>query len=392
MIYKKKHKKKYKFILAFLLIGIIGLFLCACTDDIQDTQKQDLNWKDMSVTNSLALQYAEQFTVDYYEDGYALITIAGTERYLVIPEEMDEPDGLDQDITVLHRPFDKIYLAATSAMDLIRAVDGAEFVAFSGTKAEDWYIEEARTAMENGDMLFAGKYSAPDFELLLDGGCNLAIESTMILHNPEIKEQLEAVGIPVLVERSSYEQHPLGRMEWIKLYGVLFGKEQEACDFFDSQAGAVSEVLEQEKTDLTVAFFYVTPNGSVNVRKAGDYVAKMIELAGGEYVFSDLEDENENALSTMTIQMEEFYSKAKDADYLIYNSTIAGTLPDLDALYEKSDLFRDFKAVQNGNVFCTEQNMFQESTGFCDMILDIHSILMDENVGDDELKYLYRLR
>ena len=70
------NKKKYKFILAFLLIGIIGLILCACTDDKQDTQKQDLNWKDMSVTNSLALQYAEQFTVDYYEDGYALITIA----------------------------------------------------------------------------------------------------------------------------------------------------------------------------------------------------------------------------------------------------------------------------------------------------------------------------
>ena len=214
----------------------------------------------------------------------------------------------------------------------------------------------------------------------------------MILHNPEIKEQLEQVGIPVLVERSSYENHPLGRMEWIKLYGVLLDREQEASDFFDRQAAAVSDVLEQEETGLTVAFFYVTPNGSVNVRKSGDYVAKMIALAGGEYVFSDLEDENENALSTMTIQMEEFYSRAKDADYLIYNSAIDGTLPDLDALFDKSELFREFKAVRNGNVFCTEQNMFQQSTGFGDMILDIHSILTDEDVEDDALKYLYRLR
>lgn len=386
------YTKQYRFVLSFLLAGILMFFMGGCTAGKKNMEDADLKWADMSVTDSLDLQYAEQFTVDYYDGGYALITIAETERYLVIPEGMEEPEGLDKDITVLKKPFDHIYLAATSAMDLIRAVDGLDFVAFSGAKEEDWYIEEAKAAMKSGDIRFAGKYNAPDFELLLEGGCNLAIESTMILHNPEIKEQLEQVGIPVLVERSSYENHPLGRMEWIKLYGVLLGREQEASDFFDSQAVAVSDVLEQEKTGLTVAFFYVTPNGSVNVRKSGDYVAKMIELAGGVYVFSDLEDEDENALSTMTIQMEEFYSRAKDADYLIYNSAIDGTLPDLDALFEKSELFREFKAVQSGNVFCTEQNLFQQSTGFGDMILDIHSILTDENVEDDALKYLYRLR
>lgn len=386
------YTKQYRFVLFFLFAVVLMFFSGGCTADKKNVEDAGLKWADMTVTDSLELQYAEQFTVDYYDGGYALITIAETDRYMVIPEGMEEPEGLDADITVLKRPFDHIYLAATSAMDLIRAVDGLDFVAFSGAKEEDWYIEEAKAAMENGDIRFAGKYNAPDFELLLEGGCNLAVESTMILHNPEIKEQLEQVGIPVLVERSSYENHPLGRMEWIKLYGVLLDREQEASDFFDRQAAAVSDVLEQEETGLTVAFFYVTPNGSVNVRKSGDYVAKMIALAGGEYVFSDLEDENENALSTMTIQMEEFYSRAKDADYLIYNSAIDGTLPDLDALFDKSELFREFKAVQNGNVFCTEQNMFQQSTGFGDMILDIHSILTDEDVEDDALKYLYRLR
>ena len=48
----------------------------------------------------------------------------------------------------------------------------------------------------------------------------------MIYHTPEVKERLEEFGIPVLVERSSYESHPLGRVEWIKLYGVLLGKEE----------------------------------------------------------------------------------------------------------------------------------------------------------------------
>ena len=58
--------------------------------------------------------------------------------------------------------------------------------------------------------------------------CDLAIESTMIYHNPEVKEKLEQLGIPVLVERSSYESHPLGRTEWMKLYAVLLGKEEAA--------------------------------------------------------------------------------------------------------------------------------------------------------------------
>ena len=372
------------------LLFVASFLFCGCTK-ADNTQNDSYKWGEMKVEGSLPLEYATQFTVDYYEGGYTLITIGDTDRYLIVPENMSCPEGLDKDIYVMYKPFNKVYLAATSAMDLIRAIGGLDNVAFSGTKADDWYIDEAKDAMENGFIKYAGKYSAPDFELLISGGCNLAVESTMILHNPEIREQLLEVGIPVLVERSSYESHPLGRMEWIKLYGVLMDKTEEAEKYFDSQVDAVADIMDRDDTGLTVAFFYVTANGSVNIRKSGDYVSKMIELAGGEYIFADMNDD-ENALSTTTIQMEEFYAKAKDADILIYNSTIAGTLPDMESLLKLSDLFNDFKAVQSGNVFCTEKNMFQESTGFGDMILDINKILTDSDVSDDELTYLYRLK
>lgn len=381
---------RYKFLLMLSLLFVASFLFCGCTK-ADNTQNDSYKWGEMKVEGSLPLEYATQFTVDYYEGGYTLITIGDTDRYLIVPENMSCPEGLDKDIYVMYKPFNKVYLAATSAMDLIRAIGGLDNVAFSGTKADDWYIDEAKDAMENGFIKYAGKYSAPDFELLISGGCNLAVESTMILHNPEIREQLLEVGIPVLVERSSYESHPLGRMEWIKLYGVLMDKTEEAEEYFDSQVDAVADIMDRDDTGLTVAFFYVTANGSVNIRKSGDYVSKMIELAGGEYIFADMNDD-ENALSTTTIQMEEFYAKAKDADILIYNSTIAGTLPDMESLLKLSDLFNDFKAVQSGNVFCTEKNMFQESTGFGDMILDINKILTDSDVSDDELTYLYRLK
>ena len=67
--------------------------------------------------------------------------------------------------------------------------------------------------------------------------------------------------------------------------------------------------MEQENTGKTVAFFYITSNGAVSVRKPGDYIAKAIDLAGGVYVFHDLPGE-ENALSTMNMQMESFYQLA----------------------------------------------------------------------------------
>jgi len=139
-----------------------------------------------------------------------------------------------------------------------------------------------------------------------------------------------------------------------------------------------------------VAFFYVASNGAVNVRKPGDYISKMIELAGGEYIFADLIPEEENALSTVNMQMEAFYEKAVDADILIYNSTVQTELKELEELMEKSELFRDFKAVKEGNVWCTGQNMYQEITGTIDMLEDFYSIINDGQ--DAEPVYLHLLK
>ena len=110
-------------------------------------------------------------------------------------------------------------------------------------------------------------------------------------------------------------------MEWMKLYGLLMNRETEADAYFTTQSEKLDSILTEKNTGKTVAFFYITTNGSVNIRKPGDYTSKMIELAGGNYLFS-AEDLNveENALSTMNIQMETFYAVAKDADYLIYNA------------------------------------------------------------------------
>ena len=372
--------------------AVLALLLTGCTPAALGSEpgEEQVSWDDLAYESSLELEHATQFSVDYYQGDYALIEIGDGERYLVVPEGAAVPSGLEEGVTVLQQPLDCIYLVATSAMDLFVSLDGLDAVRLSGTNASGWYIPQAKAAMEAGDILYAGKYSAPDYELIYDQGCDLAVESTMIYHNPEVKEQLEELGIPVLVERSSYEGDPLGRMEWLKLYGVLLDKEAEADALYQAQLENLSGVLEQEGTGKTVAFFYITSNGTANVRKSGDYVAKMIRMAGGEYIFRDL-GEGDSALSTVNLQMETFYAAAKDADVLIYNSTIDGELHTLEELLSKSALLADFKAVQEGNVWCTGQNLFQSTMGLGDMILDIHTILTRETVAEEELTYLHRL-
>ncbi|MDE7266145.1 MAG: ABC transporter substrate-binding protein [Lachnospiraceae bacterium] len=340
---------------------------------------------------SMELQYAEQFRIDYYADGYVMVCVADGRNYLIVPKDAKPPQDLETDIIILQRPLENIYLAASAVMDMFCELDAIDSLRFSGQKAEGWSIPKAQEAMEQGTILYAGKYSMPDYELIVSEGCSLAIENNMILHSPEVIEKLEDFEIPTLIDQSSHESHPLGRVEWIKLYGVLLGKEAEAQVAFEKQVQSMERAAADIASEKTVAFFYITTNGMVNVRVSSDYVPKMIQLAGGKYIFDDLGN-GDSSRSTVTMQMEEFYHTAKDADYLIYNSTIDGEIESVDALLQKESLLKDFKAVQNGNVWCTTRDMYQQSMSIGQMIEDIHSMLSDDSSARESIVYLYPLQ
>ena len=383
-------KARGKKLICLLLLGALALgLLFGCGGEkIAAAAATGPEWSALAAIRQVPLKHATQFSLTEYEQGYTLLDIPTSGRFLIVPQGAGLPRGLDDDVVPLYAPLDRMYLAATSSMDFFRALDSVPAVRLSGTDVNGWYIEEAKAALEDGSMIFAGKYSAPDYELIFAEKCDLAIESTMIYHSPEVKEQLEKLGVPVLVERSSYEEDPLGRMEWVKVYGALLGKLPAAEELFDGEVEAVEPLLDQPKTGKTVAFFYITTTGTVNVRKSSDYVPRMIALAGGDYAFPDLS--SGSALSTVNMTMESFYDGARDADVLIYNSTIDGELFTLSELLQKSAFLKDFKAVQTGNVWCTGKNLFQEPMGLGKLILDMHRVLTDEN-APEELTYLHKL-
>ena len=323
---------------------MMGIFSLSVSTKAADNDSSAPEIPGLTFQSEMQNEFAECFHIYYYNDDYTLIDVPDSGQFLLVPEGKSAPDGLDD-------------------------------IKFSSLQASGWYVDAAKQAMENGDIVFAGKYSEPDYELLVNSGCNLAIESTMILHTPKVQEMIEQMGIPVFTDRSSYENHPLGRTEWIKVYAEMVDKRDEAKEFFDEQAKIISDLKDFKNTEKTVAFFYINTDGSVVVRKPSDYVPKMIEIAGGRYVPTQVDSEEETKRSSVPMTMEEFYTQAIDADYLVYNGTIDDPINSVDDLLQKSELFADFKAVKEGNVWCAGKYLYQATDIVGNMITDIHLML-----------------
>lgn len=382
---------------------LILLLLCAClmlsacgaaetvpqqTEETAQVTAQEVSFDSLLFETVMPLSYATGFTVSYSQEGYKLLTIGEDQTYLVVGEDLPVPAGVPETVTVLQQPLDKLYLVATAAMDHFVKLNALDTIILSSQKKDSWYLPEARQAMEEGKIAYAGKYSAPDYETILASGCDLVIENAMIYHAPEVLEKLRGLGLPVLVELSSYESHPLGRMEWIKLFGALVNKEEEATAYFDSMMESLTPVLNQAPTGKTVSFFYITTSGGINVRRSSDYVSSAIRLAGCENIVFG-EDQADLGTSTMTVQMEAFYEGARDADILIYNSIVEGELDSLDALLAKMPTLKDFKAVKEGNVWCLSKNFYQETMSLGEFILDVNNAAAGSG---GQMRYLKRLQ
>lgn len=395
-----KRKPPLKKLMAVMIAIMMTCVLCLTSCGQEDSETQDKTAgvdvdaapviEGLEYRSSLKLQYAECFGVHYYDDGYQVFTVADGSKYLIVPEGAEVPDVSKDEYTVIKQPADNIYLAATAIMALFTSMDGLDTVKMTSIDADEWSFDEPREYMEAGKIVFAGQYSEPDYELLVDKKCDLAVESTMIEHVPEVKEKIEELGIPVLTDYSSYEPNPLGRAEWIKLYGSLTGRMDEAESFFDDQAERVESLKEAETSGETVAFFYIKSDGKVIVRSSADYIPTMIEMAGGEYIFKDLQDDDKNA--SMPISMEQFYDTAVDADYIVYNGSVDSSVRTLQDLVNKDPVMEKFKAVKEGNCWCTTASMYQRIDMVADMIGDMNRMLTSDDPEDEEMQFLFKLK
>ena len=341
----------------------------------------------LTVTGQLELEYATQFRVDFCEGGYSLITNSDGARFLTVPEGASAPEGLDEDIVLLQQPLDNLLISSTPTTSLINAIGALDKVTMTTQEYDGWYIDDVKQAMDEGKLTYIGSYKAPDFEYLVANPPSFAVFSTMLDSVPDVAEKLKELNIPYMRDTSTYESHPLARMEWVKLYGVLLNKQAEAQAHYEAQKALVDSIG-AESTGKTVAMFYITSKGDLYTRNAGDYMAKMLELAGGVYAMPELNPEKSG---TQKVSPEEFYVSAGEADFIIYIWSMGGKPETMEAFLERSPILKDFKAVKDGNVWFTTPDYFQINDTLGAMILDMNKMLTNEDESVTRFTYLFKL-
>ena len=349
------------------------------------------------------MQYATGFKIYRLEDGFDLISVRDGRYYLCIPEGAsisglpDFGEGIvslspigdsDTQLIAINKPLDSIYLAASAVMCQFDAIDAVELLKLSGTQRDDWFVESAKEAMDSGTLLYGGKYSAPDYEMMVAENVDLAIENTMILHSPKVIEKLEKLKIPTFIDWSSYEDSILGRLEWIKVYGLLTGREDKATKAFLQQEDMIEAIDAHSLDGKTVAVFSVNTRHQITTKKGNDYLVKMIEAAGGTYLLPEgVSDENNQ--SQATISVEAFYDYAKDADILIYNAVIEDPPKTLKELSAMDGTFADYKAVLSGQVYVAKGSMYQLASRSGTIAESIYEVLSGKK---EETEYIYKLK
>lgn len=407
-------RKKQTSWLALLLALVMALSLAACgggnqnndtTSDNQDasqtdgqdqSQAQDQpgetdqpagpDKNDLTVVSSMELQYANNFAVDYCANGCKIITDGAEQKFLWVPEGAEVPDDTG-DMTVLQAPLTKLGCFSTTHATLFHAIGALDKINLVTTAQDKWYIEQVAQQIADGTTAYVGKNSEPDFELISAAAPQIIIISANTIHgSEEVLEKLTELEIPYIADSQHLENHPLGRVEWVKLVGALLDMEDEANAYFDDAAARV-EAVSSSATDGPAIIQTYVYNGMVYVRNGGDYVNKMLELAGGTYPFADLEPES-GGNTKMTI--EEFYADSVDTEILIYDNTSDTSVASIADILAHGEFLGDMKAIQDGNVWGINKNYWQSADDVATMIEDIATIIYHPE-NEDSLHYFYRM-
>lgn len=177
-------------------------------------------------------------------------------KYLIVPEDVEVPVGLEQDMIIVKKPTDHTYAESDEILNTMKDLDLLDNVAAVGMKSKDCTVSEiadkmkAKDGEKNAEVAYAGTADKLKLKNFVKSGVNLAMFSGDILPREdskqteqfeELTEKLATLGIPVLVDRSSEEKTELGKQEWIKVYGVLYGCEEQTNEKFDAAVAAAEK-------------------------------------------------------------------------------------------------------------------------------------------------------
>lgn len=297
-----------------------------------------------------SIEYASGLSIVKHE-GYSVVTVTepwpnanAKFTYVLKEKEAKVPDSL-QKYTTIKVPLESVVVTSTTNIPFLEMLEVEDkLVGFPHTD----YVssEKTRALIDKGSVKNVGENEKLNIEQLIELSPDLIVTFGVDNNNTTL-DNLKKSGLNVFIQADWMEQSPLGKAEWIKLYGALFGKEEKAKELFDKI------VLSYEQAKKLVAGKPATSTvlyGSMYedvwyVAKGNSWVAQFMKDAQANYLWSDLKGTGSEGLS-----FEKVLVKAKTANFWI----AAGSFKTLDEFGKINTHYSQFDAFKNKNVYTFE--------------------------------------
>lgn len=328
------------------------LFIFSFSTLVGCKKSENLNVKE-STNSKNTIEYASGLSI-YKYDGYSVVKVINpwpdaNKNFTYILKERNSivPDSL-QKYTTVQVPLQSIVVTSTTNIPFLEML-GVEksLVGFPHTD----YVssEKTRQLIDNGSVKNVGQNEKLNMEQLIDLAPHLIVTFGVDNNNPMIKN-LEKSGLKVMIQGDWMEQSPLGKAEWLKLYGSLFGKEKEAKILFEKIVKNYNEALKlvsNKKPESTVLYGSMYQNQWF-VAKGNSWVAQFMKDAKANYLWANVE-----GTGSLGLSFENILDKAKNADYWI----ASGSFKTLSELGDSNPHYRQFGAFTSKNVYTFESKL-----------------------------------
>ena len=364
-----------------LCIICSALLMCSCS-----------NPKQQSATAASSGSFAEAHLIDISSyDNYSIVTISDPwnagktlHSYVLVPKGKPMPEPMPKG-TVIRTPvtnalvYSSVHAQAIKDLGRVSAVRGI-------CDAEYYKIPEITRGLKNGTVLNVGSSMAPSLEKII------ALKPEVIVLSPFHNSgygALTNIGIPILECADYMEESPLGRAEWIKLFGILFGEEAKADSIFNSSKKEYLAIKDSVKnatsrpkviTEMLTSGVWFVPGGK-------SYMAKILADAGAVYPWS-----NNNDSGSLQLDIAQVLDKASDADVWLIRSSTVSSYADLQ---NANPLNAKFRAVANANVWvCDPQatTLFEEFPFHPERLLKEYAVIFHPELFHDSNNHKYFTR
>ena len=293
------------------------------------------------------------------EPDYTLVTVGNPwkggvlHRYVLVHRDSVMPDNLPEG-TVVRTPVTNALVYSSVHTSLLRELNALNAV--RGVVDSQYFIDQdILDGVKSGQIADCGNSMNPTVERVI----NMQPDAIMLSPYQDASYgQIASLDIPIIECADYLEYDPLGRAEWMKFYGELVGKQREADSLYNVVTNAYNE-LKQKATEAKTRPTVVTEmviNGVWNVPGGQSYMARIINDAGGQYLWAD--DENTGSLA---LDFNQVLAVAQNADYWFIKWTDITSLKDLQGAF---DLNKEMAAFQNKRVYVCDT----DKTRFFDRI------------------------